>query len=99
LVLQTASHGSHAAGSQGCTAAACSHGLTGSHGTQSPMTTEPAKQSNEASKDGNRIFFDILFLLLGVRIFGGVFLDNLKRDTEITRELLLKYGCQKFGQP
>jgi hypothetical protein len=63
FTLQTASHGSEAAGSQGCTAtSACSQGLTCSHGLPSPATAkELTKQTSETNKAGNIIFFNILY--------------------------------------
>jgi hypothetical protein len=63
FTLQTASHGSQAAGSQGCTAtSACSQGLTCSHGSQLPATAkELTKQTSETNKAGNTIFFNILY--------------------------------------
>jgi hypothetical protein len=69
FTLQTASHGSQAAGSHGCTAtaSACSHGLTCWHGSQSPATAkEPAKHTSKRNRAGNMIFFDILSLLIWV---------------------------------
>jgi hypothetical protein len=63
FTLQTASHGSQATGSQGCTAqtSACSQGWTCLQGSQSPATTiEPTKQTSDNISAGNKIFFDIL---------------------------------------
>jgi hypothetical protein len=73
-VLTPLQPASQAAGSQGCAiTSAFSHGFTGSHGSQSPIATEPAKQTNEVNKVDNKILFDILFsLLFGVQISGVV---------------------------
>jgi hypothetical protein len=80
LTLQTASHGSQAAGSHGCTAttSACSQGLTCWHGSQSPAKAkEPAKNTSERNKAGNMIFFDILSLLnLGLGLRCGAFAQH-----------------------
>jgi hypothetical protein len=67
FTLQTASHGSQAAGSHGwtATASACSQGLTCSHGSQLPATAkELTKQTSDTNRAGNKIFFDILQLSL-----------------------------------
>jgi hypothetical protein len=67
FTLQTASHGSQEAGSQGCTAqaSACSQGLTCSHGSQLPATAkELTKQTSDTNRAGNINFFDILQLSL-----------------------------------